>query len=256
MSSIDQGFVAYGAKLFTPAQPYDPFTKKGGPDDDAHYTRRPGIDFMRPWLAIDNDIAFQWPLGVEGFTLTTDPVLGSHSFIGDNKVVLDVINTGTEQITLAGSFPGDSAPSLLQALREVVRRAAPKGKILFIPELMSHAQRVQVGHAEWSRDQQGRGRTLNYSIDVQIIGIAGDTGSPPYTVQDVPTTAANKGNPARFAKSDSTHNTLQKIALWKLHASSKWDQLYKLNEPWFIAHGIPKSQAPSYRLPLGTTVYF
>lgn len=255
-STVDQGFEIYGAHLLTKAAPYDPFSNTGGKDDDAYYMARPGVDFMRPWLAIEEDAAFQWPLGVEGFTLTTDPVLGTHSFIGDNKVVVDVIHTGAESLTLNGSFPGDSAPILMQSLREVVRRVAPNGKVLFVPELMTHAQRVQVSHSEFDRDSGGRGRTLSYTIDFQILGLAGKTGSPPFTAEDVQTTAPPKGNSARTVKVDSKHRTLRKVAQWKLGKSTLWEQIYRLSEAWFINNSVPKSQAPDKILPLGLTLYF
>lgn len=254
-SSVDQGFIAYGARLLTGAAPYDPATGRGGVDDTAHYLARPGIDFLRPWLAIEKDVAFQWPLGIEGYTQVTDPLLGTHQFIGDNKVVLDVLHTGAESITLTGSFPGDSAPALSQALREVVRRVAPRGKILYVPEIMTHAQRVQVSHFECDRPQDSRGRDLTYSIEFQIMGLAG-VSQPQFTVSPVQTTAASKGKGARTVKTDSVHNTLRKVALWKLGSLSKWRQIYDLSETWFINHNIHIAEAPNYRLPIGTVLYF
>lgn len=255
-SAVDQGFKIYGAHLLTSAAPYDPFSNTGGKDDDAYYMARPGVDFQRPWLAIEDDAAFQWPLGVEGFTLVTDPVLGSHSFIGDNKVVVDVVNTGNESLTLSGSFPGDSAPILMQSLREVVRRVAPLGKVLYVPELMTHAQRVQVSHSEFDRDQGGRGRSLTYTIDFQILGLAGKTGSPPYTVEDATTTASAKGTSARVVSVDSKHRTLRRVAQWKLGSAAKWAQIYVLSEAWFINNNISRPQAPDHILPIGLRLYF
>ena len=255
-SSVDQGFGAYGAKLFTKAAPYDPRAKTGGPGDEASYLVRPGVDFLRPWIAIENDIAFQWPLGVQGFDFTTDPVLGSHTFIGDNAVVLDVLHTGVEALTLTGTFPGESSPSLFQALREVVRRVAVNGKILFIPEVMSHAQRVQVSHFESSRDSGERGRTLGYSLAVQIVGQASPNSTPAYTLSPVSSTAANKGTSARTVAVNSTHRTLRQLALWKLGSAAKWTQIYTANEAYFVNHSIPKSQAPTHRLPLGLKFYY
>lgn len=255
-STLDQGFTAYGARLLTTAAPFDPFAKTGGKDDDATYLARPGVDFLRPWLAIEGDAAFQWPLGLQGFTHTIDPVLGTHSFIGGNAVVVDVVSTGNESLTMSGSFPGDSAPVLMQALREVVRRVAPGGKILYVPEVMTHAQRVQVSHSEFDRDQSARGRSMGYSIDFEITGLAGPTGSAPYTTGPVSTTAKAKGSSPRSVRSDSAHNTLRRIAAWKMGSSARWEQAYTLSEAWFIQHSVPRSKAPDYRLPIGTTIYF
>ena len=254
-SSVDQGFGAYGAKLLVVGAPYDPYAHTGGKGDNAKYVARPGVDFLRPWIAVENGAAFQWPLGIQGLDFTTDPVLGSHTYIGDNKVVLDVLHTGVEALTLAGTFPGNSSPSLFQALRSIVRAVAPNGKILFLPEIMSHAQRVQVEHFEVTRDVDSRGRTLNYSLGVKIIGSAGANKGPAYTVTAATSTAAKKGASARTVSVNATHRTLRQLALWKLGAAGKWLQIYAANEAYFINHSIPKSQAPTYRLPLGSTLY-
>jgi hypothetical protein len=257
LSALDQGFRAYGARLLTRAAPYDPVARTGDPDDTAHFILRPGIDFERPWLAIENDVAFQWPLGLQGFNLTTDPQVGIHHFIGDNKVVVDVIHTGDERITLAGSFPGDSAPDLVQSLREVVRRdGGERGKILFVPEIMTHAQRVQVMHSEFQRPQEGRGRDHTYSIDFAIVGIAGSTAKTGVATEPTVTTAQKKGSSARTVTSNGTYNTLRRIAQWKLGDSIKWRQIYDLNEKWFTSRSIPIAQVPDYRLPLGTRLYY
>jgi hypothetical protein len=252
---VDQGFTEYGAKLIVAGAPFDPHAKTGGPDDDASYLARPGIDFLRPWLAVENGDAFQWPVGMQGFDFTTDPVLGSHSYIGDDGVTLDVLNSGAEALTLSGSFPGDSSPSLFQALRSVVRAVAPKGKILYIPEVMAHAQRVQVQHFEASRDQGGRGRSMTYSLQVQIVNIARLSDQPTYSHSPTPGGKPKKGHSATTVTVNATHRTLRSLADWKLGAASKWLQLYDANEAYFINHAIPKSQAPGYRLPLGLTLF-
>lgn len=254
--ALDQDFLAYGSKLLTTDQPYDPAARVGDAGDDSYYLARPGVDFMRPWLAIQGDVAFQWPLGLQGFTLTTSPDLGTHHFVGDNKVVVDVIHTGAESITMAGSFLGDSAPSLVQALREVVRRVAPAGKILYIPEVMSHAQRVQVSNFVADRDRAGRGRAMSYTIDFWITGLAGKIATPTQPREPVVATSSARGTSGRTVHSDAAHNTLRKIAAWKLGSADDWARLYSLNEPWFNSHSIQKSKAPDYRLPAGTAVSY
>lgn len=255
---VDQGFRAYGSKLLTLSGPYDPASGVGDVSDTAHFIARPGVDFQRPWLAIENGVAFQWPLGLQGYDLSTEPQLGLHHFIGDNKVVVDVVHSGDERITLAGSFPGDSAPDLMEALREVVRRdGGERGKILFVPEVMPHAQRVQVAMSKFSRPPDGRGRDHSYSIDLIIVGIASANSKTTGTVTDpVVTTAKKKGTSARKVSTNAKYNTLRKIAAWKLGDSVKWRQIYELNESWFTSRHIPIAQVPDYRLPLGTPLYF
>jgi hypothetical protein len=52
------------------------------------------------------------------------------------------------------------------------------------------------------------------------------------------------------------HNTLRRVAAWKLGSSDQWRSIYNLNESWFNSRNIAISQAPDYRLPAGTKLYF
>lgn len=259
-STVDQGFSAYGAKLATTAAPYDgvsdPRNPSGDPNDPATYSLRPGRDFLRPWVAIRNGEAFQWPLGVEGFTLTTDPTLGIHKFVGDNQVYVDVIHTGEEHITMEGNFPGNSAAVLVQALRDVVRKkVGDVGKVLYVPEIMKHAQRVQVISSQFSRSDDARGRDMQYTIEFVLMGedLANAATSvlvPSSALPSAPRTSA------RSVNVDAKHNTLRKLALWKLGKSDNWRQMYDASETWFTERSITLVSAPDYILPLGTLIYF
>lgn len=259
---IDQGFRAYKAKLETTVAPFDPFAAtnsplRGDPDDPASYVQRPGVDFFRPWLAIRGGVAFQWPLGLEGYSLTIDPTLGIHKFIGDNKVVVDVLHAGEEHFTMTGNFPGNSAPKLIQALRDVVyRKTGEEGKILCIPEIMTHAQRVHVFHADFDRDPTARGRDATYSIEFVRLGTVGGTINTTIDPPPLPVTVQHQGKNALSVRVDAKHNSLRKIAAWKLGAASKWKSVYRANEQFFIKNNIAISKAPDYRLPLGMTVYY
>lgn len=257
MAALDQGFRRYNSQLETTSAPFNPFTGIGDEDDPAHYVARPGVDFFRPWLAIRNGPAFQWPLGMEGYSLVIDPTLGLHKYIGDNKVVVDVIHAGEEHMTLSGSFPGNSAPDLIQALRDVVYQdALDEGKILYVPEIMEHAQRVQIVHAEFSRAQDARGRDSDYSIEFVRMDTADQVADPAQNPTPNTPAKSNRGTSAKSINVDSQHNTLRKIALWKLGSSSSWRTVYDLNAKWFLSHHVPMSQAPDYRLPNGLKVYF
>jgi hypothetical protein len=253
----DQQFTSYGAKLLTKKGPHDPYGKTGDPKDTAEYVVEPGVNFLRPWIAIRNGPAFQFPGGMEGFQVVIDPLLGIHKYIGDNKCVVDVLHAGEEHITLNGSFLGNSSPALFQALRQVVYQGAgEEGKIVYIPEIMTHAQRMQVVHFDSSRDSDGRGRDMSYTIELIRIGTIGDLITARALPEATQPIAAAKGAPTRFVKVDTKHNTLRKIARWKLGAASKWDNLYTVNEAYFVKHGISKSKAPDYRLPLGTKINY
>jgi hypothetical protein len=257
MAALDQGFRRYNSQLETVSAPFDPHTGIGDEDDPARYVARPGVDFFRPWLAIRNGAAFQWPLGMEGYSLVIDPTLGLHKYIGDNKVVVDVIHAGEEHLTLSGSFPGNSAPDLIQALRDVVYQDAPdEGKILYVPEIMAHAQRVQIVHAEFSRGADARGRDADYSIEFIRLDTADQIVDPAANPTLNTPAKPNRGKSARAISADSGHNTLRKIAAWKLGSSSQWQAIYRLNDKWFTSRNIQMSKAPDFRIPNGTTVYY
>lgn len=260
MTASDQGFGALGSKLTTANAPYNRFAAKkptGNFDDTAHYMLSPGTDFLRPWLAIRGGPAFQWPLGLEGFQLIVDPTLGIHKFIGDNAVTVDVIHAGEEHFTLNGTFPGFSAPDLVSALRDIVYQGSPEeGKILWLPEkVVNFAQRVQVVHFEAARSEQDRGYDMTYSIEFVRMGILKEieSGVAPGGAKPQPKPGSNT---AFSTHVDAKHNTLRKIAKWKLHSTTKWRHLYDVNSYWFIKHSIPLAKAPDHRLPPGLLIRY
>lgn len=258
-AALDQTFKAYGSKLETVAGPFNPYSKTapGDKNDSAVYLMEPGVAFLRPWIAIRNGPAFQWPLGLEGYDLVVNPLLGIHRFLGDNKVDIDVLHAGEEHFTMTGNFPGNSAPALIQALRDVVYQSSgDEGKILFVPEIMSHAQRVQIVNFQASRDQGARGKDATYSLEVVRVGIANknpNVKTHPPAIQPKP---GNKGKSAKSIHVDAKHNTLRKIALWKLGSADKWRTVYNANQKWFVSHKIQLSAAPNYRLPIGTVIHY
>lgn len=257
MAAHDQGFRAIGAKLGTSKGPYDPFNSRGSAKDDSRYIQEPGVNFMRPWLAIRNGAAFQWPLGLQGYSNIVDPTLGTHKFIGDNKVTIDVIHAGEEHFTLNGMFPGDSAPALVAALKDIVYKAAPpEGKILWLPEVVAYAQRVQVVHFEAQRSDDDRGRDMSYSIEFVRIGTLSIKFDTLPTAAGPQPSKPAKGKPARSIKVDATHNTLRKIAQWKLGGADKWRTIYNANQKWFVTKKVPLAKAPDYRLPLGLAIHY
>jgi NitT/TauT family transport system substrate-binding protein len=57
-----------------------------------------------------------------------------------------------------------------------------------------------------------------------------------------------------LVKVTAKHNTLRKIAQWKLKSASKWTVLYAENRRWFVSHHVSKAKAANYRLPRGLGV--
>lgn len=257
-STRDQTFRSLNAKLETTEAPYDPISGTGDPQDSAVYLVRPGVEVIRPWLAIRNGPAFQWPLGMEGFTISIDPTLGIHKFVGDNAVTVDVIHRGQENITLSGNFPGNSAPAQIRALRDVVYQGAPtEGKILFLPEIMRFAQRVQVVNSTFSRDIDSRGRDATYSIEFVRLGQLNAISANVLPGIQIPLVVSGQtALSSRSVSVDAKHNTLRKIANWKLGTAEKWRTVFDANQFYFIKNGVPLAKVPDYRLPTGLKVYY
>jgi hypothetical protein len=240
--------------------PFDFFAQRGDRDDTAYYTLEPGQQFFRPWLRVPGGRAFVWPLGVEGFNLSIDPTLGIHKFVGDNAVEVDVVHLGEERIRLSGLFPGLSSVDAFQALRDLVYAKTPRrGKILYVPHLLTHAQRVVVGRAEFDHPENEIGtRDLSYNIEFVRIGIEGRMNEPP--VED-PVPQPTPGQPAKGAGKrvftvNAKYNTLRKIATYKFGNSNRWRDLFNTNEKWFRDHHIPAHKAPDYRLPNGLKIKY
>lgn len=257
MAAHDQGYREVKAKLASIAGPYDPFNKTGDPEDAARYVLEPGVNFMRPWLAVRGGGAFQWPLGLEGFNLIVDPSLGIHKYIGGNAVSVEVVHAGEEHFTMTGNFPGNSGPTLVAALRSIVYAdSGEEGKLLWLPEVVDGVQRVQVTHFEAARGEDTRGRDMTYSIDFVRMGrIKLDFSPDSEPIFPQPSTGAGSAT-TRSINVDAKHNTLRKIAMWKLGSATKWRTVYNANVKWFVKHNIPLAKAPDYRLPLGTKVFY
>jgi hypothetical protein len=237
--------------------PYDPFSDTGDKNDPAQYIQPPGVVFFRPWLSIPGGSAFIWPLGIEGFSLTIDPTLGIHKYIGANAVAVNVMHRGEESITLSGSFPGDTGAMAMRALRDVVyAEQPPGGKILYLPGILPYAQRVAVGHTSFDRSADDRGSDLTYSIEFKRTGLAKKYPTPKLVNPTPQPRSAPKGGTSRVFKATATVHTLRAIAQLKLHDANKWKSIYDKNVKFFTIHKVPMHTVPTYKLPIGTKIYF
>lgn len=262
---MSQAFPFDKAKAFTDG-PYNPFTDGGDPNDTAQYILAPGANFLRPWISVPGGRAFVWPLGVEGFSLSIDPQLGIHKYIGDNAVKVDVIHKGEEHVSMSGSFPGVTSIGAFRALRDMVYADTPeRGKILYIPHLFTYTQRVVIASARFDHGQEDRGTDLTYDLELVRLG-PGTAVSENQLIEPEPQGAIGaKTSGAKGASGAGTHrpfrvngtyNTLRKIASLKLGNSNKWKVLYDKNQGVFRKLAIPTYQVPDKRLPLGTVIYY
>lgn len=257
-----QAFPFDKSKAFTEG-PFNPFTGGGDENDTVQYILAPGANFFRPWISVPGGRAFVWPLGVEGFTVSVEPTLGIHKYIGDNAVKIDVIHKGEEHLTLSGSFPGVTSVKAFRALRDIIYADTPeKGKILYIPHLFTYTQRVVVASANFDRGADDRGTDMNYTIEFVRLGPGQAVhenqiiDAEPQGLATAKTTGAKGGSGKgthRPFKVNGTYNTLVKIAALK---KSTWRVLYDKNQAVFRKLNVPAHLAPNKRLPLGTVIYY
>lgn len=244
-------------KIIFDRGPYDQWASRGDENDSAYYIRRPGEAFLRPWLAVPGGIAFLWPLGIEGFTLSIDPTLGIHKYIGDNKVKVDVVHKGEERIGMTGSFPGMTGPDAMQALYNVVYADTPPGgKLLYVPFALDYTRRVTVVRANFAHGEDAHGTDLTYDIEFVITDLGPKVGDQIVTDSDVlqqGTSIGDQGTTQNRFTVTSKYNTLRKIATFKKVA---WDAIYNKNVAYFQKIAIPKYKAPDYRLKAGVKLYY
>lgn len=237
--------------------PYNPWTGAGDEDDSVQYIQPPGLAFLRPWLQVPGGRSFVWPLGVEGFSLSIEPQLGIHHFIGDNAVKVDVMHKGEERVTLNGSFPGDTSTDAFQALREAVYADTPVlGKVLYVPHVFTYTQRVVIANARFDHAEDDFSKDLNYSIDFVRTGLTNKVAEPSLQQPIAQGRSAPKGGSSRKFTVNSKYNTLRKIAALKLKNANRWDDIYKKNTKLFTKLKVSAHKAPDYHLKVGTGIYW
>jgi hypothetical protein len=237
--------------------PYDPFDTEGDKNDATYYVLKPGENFLQPWISIPGGLAFIFPLGIEGFSVSIESTLGIHRFIGDNKVAVDVVHRGEERLSMSGNFPGESSVSAFRALRDIVYAETPRGgKIVGLPNVLPYAQRMVVASARFDRPQDARGKDLSYDIEFVRLGYVKSIETEFAIEKATPQPSTGTATSAKKFNVNSKYNTLRKIAQYKLGSATKWQRLYTLNAKVFRKLNVPAMKAPDYRLPLGTVIYY
>lgn len=226
--------------------------------DTARYLLDPDDDFARPYLAVaGTKTAFVWPVGVEGFDIEDQAVLGRHKYLGDIQLDVDVVHRGEMMITMTGIFPGWTSVDNMSALRQVFRMESPKrGKILHLPGILPHLQYVVCESLRHGHPDDERKQDISYSLTMVVIG----TGPvvPRNLLPGVPGTGPTKGRSQKKFIVNATVNTLRKIAQNLYGDTARWTSLYAIraNAAYFDKHGIPSHTAPDKRLPKGTAIYY
>lgn len=229
-------------------------------DETAAYVVTPDSDFQRPYLAIPGvNVAYVWPLGVEGFELSVQTDLGIHRYIGEADLDVDVIHKGQKDITLTGLFPGHSSVENMNALQAVYEADTPeRGKILHLPGILSRLQYVVGQSMSFSHAQDDWTRDISYEVSFIKVGVGAT--SPNASTSQLQVSAVsvsqNQGRGARVFVTNETTRTLLSVARAVFNNSNQWTDLYAANADYFDALGLPAFQIPSYLLPVGLSLYY
>lgn len=222
--------------------------------DTARYLRRPDADFYRPWIANPpNGSAFIWPLGIQGFTYSSQATTGIHHYIGDNDVDVDVVYPDELHITLTGHFPGRTAPEFMQALRSVaLEQSSEDGKILALPGIDDNISFVKVISSSFTHDENDFTTTIAYSIEMIKVGAGGhlDLSKLLPTKLNPTTKKKPKGKSSRQTTTKQGKQTLRQISkgVYGSAAANYMLSLANLNANDLERLGIPVFTLPYTRL--------
>lgn len=244
----------------SPARGYTIAGENAG-DDSAHYLLRPDVDFYRPWIASPGvgatGIAFVWPLGVEGFTLSSTPELGIHKYIGDNNIDVEVIYPDEFHVVLTGEFPGKTSAENFRALRKVILHKSNTGsKILAVPLVAENLLNVAVSDYSFTRDETDSTQTIQYSIEFVYQSVG--------SLLKLPQLVAPKPNPS-FTTAPRGKSTKQTLVPHSPTVRGVARQIYNDPEQQSLVlaknlndlhrkYGIPAHQLAYRRLPAGSVL--
>lgn len=228
-------------------------------EDSAKYLLDPDDDFARPYIAVPGGRAFVWPVGIEGFELQDQAELGRHKYLGEIELDVDVTHKAETTITLSGVFPGWTSVDNMNALRQVFYADTPeRGKILHLPGILPNLQYVVAERQSFSHAMDDRTQDISYSFSVVKVGTGQRAPDPAATQPDTGRSNIGKGRGTRVFKANSKSNTLRRIAYAVFRNGARWTELYAIraNSKWFDSRNVPSHQAPDYRLPVGTPIYY
>lgn len=216
--------------------------------------------YERPTLRAGN-LKFEWPLGVEGITISGQPTLAEHRYIGDNDIVLDVTHLDDQRIVLTGMFPGLTGTQNMEDLLRVIRAPQPSpGKVLVLPRIVfSNELIVAVADYNFDHPEDDRTGSWTYSITFRRLAAGRKTSTPRRATSPVNPKPGVKGKPrGKSSRVFTVHagaNTLRAIAKLVYGDSKRWNEIYNKNVAVLKKIG-PLYTIPTKRLPLGLKLHY
>lgn len=217
--------------------------------------------YDRPTLQAGT-LKFEWPLGVEGITISGQATAGEHRYIGDNDIVLDVTHLDDQRIVLTGQFPGLTGTANMQDLLKVLRAPQPaNGKVLVLPRtVFSNELVVAVDSYSFEHPEDDRNSSWNYTVTLRRLSSGRKTNKVKVTQSPVnPRTnkgkAKPKGKSSRVFTIHSGGNTLRAAAKLVYGNADRWREIYDKNTS-VLKKIAPLYSIPTKRLPLGLKLYY
>lgn len=256
--------IANDAKIKGPsgARGYKISPTRGNEDDSARYILKPDSEFLRPWLANPpNGSAFVWPLGTQGFQLSSQATAGIHHYIGDNDVDVDIVYPDELHITMTGHFPGKTSSIFKRELRKVILDpSGDSGKILSLPGVEEQILYVKVIAHSFVHDEGDNTSSIAYSVEFIRVG-AGAKITLPTLTPPTPNPTSKKKARGKSSKrisvkqgSGSARRVTQSV--YGRVDSGAMQALIKSNADALEAAGIPAYAVPFTPLPVGTVLKY
>jgi hypothetical protein len=202
--------------------------------------------------------SFEWPLGVEGVTISGTPTLAEHRYLGDKDVVLQVTHADDQRIILTGQFSGLTGTRNMSDLMTVIRAPQPpNGKVLSLPRIVfPNLLYVVIADYSFDHPQEDRNNSWDYTITFRRIAI-GKLVKKPKSITSPVNPRTNKGRAKPRGKSSrifTVHaggNTLRAVAKLVYGNSNRWNEIYNKNTTTLKKLGVPMHLIPTKRLPYG-----
>lgn len=216
--------------------------------------------FQRPTLSVVGGPEFEWPLGVEGLSISGSAAIAEHLFIGDNAAVLQVMHYDNRRIVMTGMFPGSTGSENMRDLLEVVTaQSRDNAKVLTLPSRIFPKTQVVVPET-WTFDhpEEDGNDSWTYSLTMRRMGV-GNTVKPPKTTvsptNPVHSTAKAKGKTTRVFTTTSKIRTLRTVASHIYHNPNRWREIYVKNSKALDKIGT-LAALNTKRLPIGMRLHY
>lgn len=214
--------------------------------------------FERPTLRIPpKGPKYEWPLGVEGISISGSPGLAIHNYLGDNAPVVQIVHRDSRRFALTGIFPGDTGSDNMRSLLGVIEAVAPLGYwILSMPAtIFLKEQQVVIEDYNFDHPEDDFTGSWAYSISFIRTGVGArkakkkTTRSPNNPIGS--TRKPPKGKSNRIFTTKNGANTLRAVAAIVYGNANRWREIYNKNQKLLKSLNVPLAQLQYKRLPYG-----